>query len=279
MQGSKNTHCGRFVEATDVSPGELSPYDSPHVDFMKRSSSSGVIPSSAMTCSCGIGLLCFTDSLAAFKSLSCLGSRGSLSIGALAIARETGSSIISSNPTTAEACLGASFSINSCARRFSLSPFPAMETFSVSTNTNVFLHFTWYVGLPAQYCSSDALQNLSRLDFSRRQVRNQLPICRQKVVLAQLFRHHPGDLFQPKRHGLSVRRRCRIESNLHFLHRGCLLIPHAPNLRAFRQRNPQLFAQLASQSSLRRLPVLPFSATYLPFHCRSISSPPLPTHQ
>jgi hypothetical protein len=106
MQSSKDTHCGRSVEATDVSPGELSPYDSPHVDFIKRSSSSGVIPRSAKTCSCGIGSLCFCHSLASFRAFSSLGSRGSLSIGALAIAREIGLSIISSNPTTAEACLG-----------------------------------------------------------------------------------------------------------------------------------------------------------------------------
>ena len=135
MQGGEDTHCGRFVESTDVSAGELSPYDSFHVDFMKRSSSSGVMPRSAKTCSCGIGLLCFSHSLASLKAFSSLGSRGSSSVGALAIARETGSSILSSNPTTAEACLGASLSINSCARRFSLSPFPAIKTFYVSANT------------------------------------------------------------------------------------------------------------------------------------------------
>ena len=49
MQTCQNTHCSRLVKVTDVSPGDICPYNSLHVVFMKRSSSSGVMPRSAKT--------------------------------------------------------------------------------------------------------------------------------------------------------------------------------------------------------------------------------------
>jgi DNA-directed RNA polymerase subunit RPC12/RpoP len=49
MQTCQNAHCSRLVKLTDVSSGNLCPYNSLHVVFMKRSSSSGVMPRSAKT--------------------------------------------------------------------------------------------------------------------------------------------------------------------------------------------------------------------------------------
>src|SRR5450432_912543 len=73
------------------------------------------MPSSDRTCSWGMLLFCFDHACASPSAFSSSAERGSSSMGALAMARETGSSMASSSPTTAESCVGGSWSISSWA--------------------------------------------------------------------------------------------------------------------------------------------------------------------
>src|SRR5258708_12267639 len=56
-------------------------------------------------------------------------------------------------------------------------------------------------------------------------------------------------------------------------------MPHAPDLRGFRQRHAQLLAQLPRQSRLRRLALPHLPPRKLPFQRRRIILPPLPNQQ
>src|SRR5205807_6650405 len=111
VQGGENAHGGGLVQAADIGLSRFRPDDALHFGFLKRSISSWVIPSSANTCSCGIPWLCLNHSRARSSAFASSGVIGSSSMGALAMARETGSSMGSSKPTTEEGCGGGSRSI------------------------------------------------------------------------------------------------------------------------------------------------------------------------
>src|SRR2546429_115432 len=115
MQGGENAHGGGLVQPADIGLGRFSPDDALHVGSLKRSISSWVIPSSARTCSWGIPGLCFSHCRASAIAFSSSAVSGSSSTGALAMARETGSSMASSRPTTAVTWRGARRSISSWA--------------------------------------------------------------------------------------------------------------------------------------------------------------------
>src|SRR6266478_4262545 len=121
-------------------------------------------------------------------------------------------------------------------------------------------------------------QHFCGFDFSRRQIRHQLPIRRQEIVISQFLRQNPRDLLETQRPRLPVHVRCK-KSNLQLFRRCRILVTHAPHFRAFRQRDAQLLVQLPRQCRLRRLSLPHLSPRKLPFQRRRISFAPLPNQQ
>src|SRR5271157_1693404 len=82
VQGGKDTHGGRLIEAADIGFGQLGPNNPLHRALLQRSISSWVIPSSAITCSWGMPSLCFSHSRDSSSALISSAESGSSSPGA-----------------------------------------------------------------------------------------------------------------------------------------------------------------------------------------------------
>jgi hypothetical protein len=122
-------------------------------------------------------------------------------------------------------------------------------------------------------------QDFAGLNPSRRQLRNQPRIRWQEIIIAQLSRQYPRNLLETLRRNLLLHKCRHIETNLQLLCGVRILVPHSSDFRTLRQRDAQLFLQLARQGRFCYLSIAHFPAWKFPFQRRGITPPPLPNQQ